>query len=73
MTIESILKALDKEISQLREVRKLLSGGGRSTPTRKTSKAQTKARPKRTMSNEARERIAAAQRKRWAAQKKAKA
>jgi hypothetical protein len=73
MTTESIIKALDHEISQLREVRRLLSGDGRSTPSRKTSKSQTNSRPKRTMSKEARERIAAAQRKRWAAQRKAKA
>jgi hypothetical protein len=73
MTIESIIKALDAEISQLRTVRKLLTAGGQSVPTQRSSTVETKLRPKRTLSKDAREKIAAAQRKRWAAQKKAKA
>ena len=72
MTVESIIKELDREISRLREARNLLSADGRGDSNKKSAKIDSKPRAKRRLSKEARERIAAAQRKRWAAQKKSK-
>lgn len=73
MTIGNIIEVLDAEIARLQEVRKLLSktsslaveglSGPRSAATKKIR------RKKRTLSAEARKKIADAQRKRWAAQK----
>jgi hypothetical protein len=60
MTITNIIEELDAEIARLREVRTLLSGNRNGAGVRK-----------RVLSREARERIAAAQRRRWAAQKRA--
>jgi hypothetical protein len=65
MDNQSIIAAIDEEIARLQQVRSLLGGGGFPGPF----KGKTKR--KWVMSAEARERIAAAQRKRWAAQKKA--
>jgi hypothetical protein len=57
---------VDSEITILKEVRSLLAGeNGHASRIAKSTKKR------HTMSAEARERIAAAQRKRWAAQKKA--
>ena len=69
MNTESILNKLDKEIARLQEVRNILSGLLTSTKTRKAKGSPAPA--KRALSTEARARIAAAQKKRWAAQKKA--
>jgi hypothetical protein len=72
MSIESILAEIDAEIARLKEVRSLLAGSGRVASTqavRKAGKPAAKARKRRTLSAEARKRIADAQRKRWAAQK----
>jgi hypothetical protein len=77
--MDSIIQAIDTEISRLNEVRSLLAQNvGSATiakrgrkPGRPAKKAPAKA-AKRVMSPEARARIAEAQRKRWAAQKKAK-
>jgi hypothetical protein len=64
METSNILAEIDIEIRRLQEVRALLSGA--------SSKAvRTGTRKKRTLSAEARARIAEAQRKRWAKQKKA--
>ena len=68
MNREQIIAALDDEIGKLNQVRKLLqsASGHRllsTTPSAKTGK-------KRVLSPEARQRIAAAQRRRWAKQKK---
>jgi hypothetical protein len=62
MQTSQILVEIDSEIRRLQEVRALLAG---------TSTKSTGPRKKRHLSAEARERIAAAQRKRWAKQKKA--
>ncbi|HEY2467330.1 MAG TPA: hypothetical protein VGI45_05765 [Terracidiphilus sp.] len=73
MTIADIVEELDAEIARLEEARKLLSStsslamdgvvrGG-------SASAKQVRRKKRTLSPEARKRIADAQRKRWAAQK----
>ena len=65
MDNQSIIAAIDEEIARLQQVRSILGGGGSG------SASITKKKVKRKLSPEARERIAAAQRKRWAAQKKA--
>jgi hypothetical protein len=65
MITTEFLSSIDSEIARLQEARALLAGqGGHVRRGRKPGK-------KRTLSVEVRERIAAAQRKRWAAQKKA--
>jgi hypothetical protein len=72
MDIDSILVALDAEIAQLQQVRAVLaqSGSGASVEA-KTRMPAKKRGSKRTLSAEARKRIAEAQKKRWAAMKKA--
>jgi len=76
MPIDTILVAIDEEISRLQSVRKLLTdssvpsikkGPGRPKKSATTSVAKPR---KRVLSAEARARIAAAQKKRWAASKK---
>jgi topoisomerase IA-like protein len=65
MDITQLLASIESEIATLQQVRALLAGqDGRVLPGRKPGK-------KRVLSAEARERIAAAQRKRWAKQKRA--
>jgi len=64
MQTSAIITAIDEEIAQLRQVRDLLAGGGNSRSIRPAVK-------RRVLSPEARKRIADAQRRRWAAQKKA--
>jgi hypothetical protein len=73
MTVTNIVSSIDAEIARLLEARALLAGSGPSTGSKAASKnaASKKTASKRVMSAEAREKIAAAQRKRWAAQKKA--
>jgi hypothetical protein len=76
MNIPEILSELDAEIARLQHVRSLLSGSSSpATATRGRPKGSVSAAPKktakRTLSPEARARIAAAQKKRWAKQKKA--
>jgi hypothetical protein len=71
MNTDQILDAIDSEILRLQQVKALLSGGSwisSGVITRRSSKPAKK----RTLSAEARAKIAEAQRKRWAAQKKAK-
>ena len=70
MNSEAILHELDLEISRLQQVRSILAN--QATPARKGRPLGSKNAPKkRTLSPEARAKIAAAQKKRWAAQKKA--
>jgi hypothetical protein len=72
---KSIIDAIDEEIARLREVRSLLARTSRIADSRQVSKAKAaaaKKRSKRRLSPEARARIAEAQRKRWAAARKAK-
>jgi hypothetical protein len=73
MGSQSIIAAIDKEIARLREVRKVLARNGKIAESKRGSKAGVAAKKssKRKLSPEARERIAAAQRKRWAAARKA--
>lgn len=67
MSHQQILAAIDDEIRRLQQVRKLLQGSGGGNLTGSVGSGK---RTRRTLSPEARERIAAAQRKRWAKQKK---
>ena len=65
---QELLAGIDQEIARLQNARNLLAGAGETKrrgrpPGRKTAK-------KRTLSAAARQKIAEAQRKRWAAQKK---
>ena len=70
MSIEEILAGVEEEIARLQQVKALL--GDKRNGSAPLSAAQDgTGQRKRTMSAEARERIAAAQRKRWAKQKKA--
>lgn len=75
MAYSSIIVAIDAQIAKLKEVRNLIASGGKTgtTPDTKTtaSKGTIKKSSKRVMSPEARERIAEAQRKRWAKSKRA--
>ena len=75
MGLNEIVAALDAEISRLQQVRSLLVATKGSVTNAATSFAfganQSKPRKRRHLSSEARERIAAAQRKQWSAQKKA--
>jgi topoisomerase IA-like protein len=65
MTLTDLVSSVDSEIAVLQQVRALLAGqDGHVRRGRKPGK-------KRTMSAEGRARIAAAQRARWAKQKKA--
>jgi hypothetical protein len=65
MDTATIINAIDAELEILVRVKNILSGHETLFPTLEPH------RKKHVMSAEARERIAAAQRKRWAAQKKA--
>ena len=69
MSREQILAAIDEEISKLQQVRTLLQG---SSGNKLSSRFSTTGKPraKRVLSQEARQRIAAAQKRRWAKQKK---
>ena len=80
MDTTAILSTIDAEISKLQQARALLTGD--SVPTappekrgpgrpKKISTEPAKKSAKRVMSEEARSKIAAAQKKRWAAAKKA--
>lgn len=80
MTTTQMVAVLEAEIARLRQVRELLAGTA-PRPERVPARARTAgggttkaggSGKKRTLSPEARERIAAAQRARWAAHTKAK-
>jgi len=69
MAIESVLHEIDVQITRLQQARSILAN--ESIKADKKQAAAYKAKPKkRLLSPEARARIAAAQKKRWAAQKK---
>jgi hypothetical protein len=67
MSREEIIAAIDEEIGRLEKVRALLEGAG---STRIFAGAFANGRKKRHLSAEARRRIAEAQKRRWAKQKK---
>jgi len=75
MAITDIVRALDEEIARLQQVRELLAGGGavssRSATSFQHGANLTKpARKRKPLSAAARAKISAAQKKRWAKQKK---
>jgi hypothetical protein len=72
--MDNILAAIDEEIARLQKVRSLLSTNSGVTVPRKRGRkpGATVKKTKRVLSPEARAKIAAAQKRRWAAQKKAK-
>jgi len=77
MNLERILSAIDDQISKLQQARAMLAGAGspivvKRGPGRPKKSASEPSGKKRVLSAEARARIAAAQKKRWAAAKKAK-
>ena len=76
METSAILAAIDEEIERLQQVRELLVGGDGTRRGRPLARSfpfgDNKPRKKRFLSAEARAKIAAAQRKRWAKQKAAK-
>lgn len=70
MSVMDLISSIDAEIARLQQARTILAGLDAFSP--KANAPAAKPRPKkRQMSAEARARIAEAQRKRWAAQKKA--
>lgn len=69
MSRENIIAAIDEEISKLEQAKKMLQSSGGSRLTSAIAKG-AKPRGRRTLSAEARQRIAAAQKRRWAKQKK---
>ena len=75
MNIQDIVVEIDAEISRLQQVKALLTGSSATEKRKAGRPANTslagKARTRRTLSAEARERIATAQRARWAKSKKA--
>lgn len=64
MDISQLVSEIDSAIARLQEARALLAGAGSSTHAKSPRK-------RRTLSPEARARIAAAQKRRWAKQKAA--
>jgi hypothetical protein len=75
---QEILEQIENEISRLQQVKALLQGSNghkASGASRTTASAAPAAKPqgKRVLSDEARNKIAAAQRRRWAKAKKAQA
>jgi len=72
MAIESILAQIDNEIAKLEQIRSLLANTGVAAkavkaPREKKASGKVKGKKLRVLSPEARNRIADAQRKRWAA------
>lgn len=77
MTLDDILATIDAEIARLQQARTLLAGTsagtrGKGTPTAKPD-VKKAGRKKHKLSAEGRKRIIEAVRKRWAAQKRARA
>ena len=83
MAIVDVIQQIDSEIAKLQQAKALLSSGsttlttpavkskrGRPKGSTNANKAASKKESKRTLSPEARKKIAEAQRKRWAAAKK---
>jgi hypothetical protein len=72
METSQIISAIDEEISRLTQARALLTGRSSTSGSGNKKPSAIHAAPvKRVISPEARKRIADAQRRRWAAQKKA--
>ncbi len=72
MGSNSIIASIDKELARLREVRSLLTQKVKQAKKAPGRSGAAKKQSKRQLSPAARAKIAEAQRKRWAAVKKAK-
>jgi hypothetical protein len=70
MSLNDILSSIDSDISRLQQARALIANDGTHTRGKKHAKKRPP-KVKRTISAAGRKAIAEAQRKRWAAQKKA--
>lgn len=70
MNVTSIIAALDTEIASLRKVREQLSALGTPDADGYSPKDKGAGKIRKTMSPEARAKIAAAQKRRWAKQKR---
>jgi hypothetical protein len=71
MTREEIIAAIDEEIDRLEQVRDLLQAAGSTKLVGSLGRKTVAAPKKRNLSPDARARIAAAQKRRWAKQKAA--
>ena len=72
MHSSQLISVIEEEISRLTQARALLAGRNSTSGGGSKKSSAIKAAPaRRVLSREARERIADAQRRRWAAQKKA--
>ena len=77
MANKEVLSAIDREIARLQQARMMLVGDDAPGTRRKSSQQPAKRGPgrpagtKRTLSTEARSRIAEGQKKRWASKKRA--
>ena len=69
MSVSELIAAIDNEVARLKQVRSLLNGTEILNSVKGSARQSRGGR--RTLSAEARARISAAQKKRWAAQKKA--
>lgn len=69
MHISQIIAGVDEEISRLQRARQILAGGSGGSIA--SAYLENKSRKKRVLSAEARAKIAAAQKRRWAKQKRA--
>jgi hypothetical protein len=67
---QELLAGIDQEIARLQNARNLLAGSGEMRRRGRPPLAGGKPAKQRTLSAAARQKIAEAQRKRWAAQKK---
>jgi hypothetical protein len=67
---QELLAGIDQEIARLQNARNLLTGSGETKHRGRPPGTGKKTARKRTLSAAARQKIAEAQRKRWAAQKK---
>jgi len=67
--MDKIIKAIDEEIKRLQQVRKLLARPNR-TYVEKAVAPKRRGKPRKKLSAAARAKIAAAQRRRWAKQKR---
>jgi hypothetical protein len=67
---QELVAHIDQEIARLQHARELLAGSGETRRRGRPSATGNKQPKKRILSEAARQKIAEAQRKRWAAQKK---
>lgn len=70
MQIEMVLAEIDDELARLRQVKALLGGNRPGMGTRSSASQNGRTKRRRKMSAEGRARIAAAQKARWAKQKR---